>query len=192
MPFVCKYINISTALHSRYHRSSCSYRDSCSCKAGNIKSTIPSTKPRSDGKTIIMSKWSQSKEENIVSNHTAKDLGTEIKDQSTTAHVDFEIISAECFASEFKRNRYEPFPDMERSVEESFADLLRTMDEGFADLSRTIVKSFAELSRTTDEGFADILRTLENGFARLEKQQQKQNRILDVSLTAYIIYQFLT
>ncbi|KFZ17177.1 hypothetical protein V501_01874 [Pseudogymnoascus sp. VKM F-4519 (FW-2642)] len=150
-------VHVSSTLHSRYPRSSYSHRNSCSCKEGNIKSTIPSEKPRSDGKTIIMSKRSQSKENNAFSNHTTMNLGTETMNQSTTAHVDFEIISTECFATESKRNRSDTFPDIERNVEEGFADRSKTMDEDFA----------------------DILRTMEDGFTRLEKNQ---NRILNVSL----------
>jgi hypothetical protein len=63
-------------------------------------------------------------------------LGTETMNQSTSAHVDFEISSTECFATESKRNRSDTFPDIERSVEEGFADILRTMEDGFTRLEK--------------------------------------------------------
>ncbi|OBT99690.1 hypothetical protein VE01_02129 [Pseudogymnoascus verrucosus] len=83
-----------------------------------------------------MSKRSQSKENNAFSNHTTMNLGTETMNQSTSAHVDFEISSTECFATESKRNRSDTFPDIERSVEEGFADILRTMEDGFTRLEK--------------------------------------------------------
>lgn len=99
MPYLSKIINISIALHPRYSRSSHSRRKS------TVERATIFTKPRSHGKSIIISKWSQSTESNKVPNNVPGNSGTGIMSPSTAANVGFEIISANDFARVSKRYR---------------------------------------------------------------------------------------
>ncbi|KFY00928.1 hypothetical protein O988_03019 [Pseudogymnoascus sp. VKM F-3808] len=92
-------MHITTTLHPRYSRSSHTRRKSTVDRATIF------TNPRSHGKSIIISKWSQSTESNNVPDNVPTNSGTGIMSPSTTANVGFEIISANDFARLSKRYR---------------------------------------------------------------------------------------
>ncbi|KFX98297.1 hypothetical protein V490_02367 [Pseudogymnoascus sp. VKM F-3557] len=153
-------MHISAPLHPRYSSSSHSRRKSTVDRATIF------TNPRSHGKSIIMSKWSQCKESNDAATNMTTSPATGIMSLSTTAHVSFEIVSARRFAREFRRGR--------NGVSMAFQELQEDLEE----MRRSENEHRAEMQRIDEELFAEIQRIQEEFLAGIGKEFDRLDRHL--------------
>ncbi|OBT76809.1 hypothetical protein VF21_04525 [Pseudogymnoascus sp. 05NY08] len=195
-------VHVSASLQSRYPRSSSSSR---SRRKSTIESATIFTKPGSHGKSIIMSKWSQSKDSNNAFTNTATNPGMEIVSLNTSAHVGFQIISAESFAREFKRRRHgssincrKTLHETVREIRETIEEIRRSHDEFMAskeELKRSLQDFIATLeeSRRTrekalNECFAEIERHLEEHFNQLDQLDRLYRLLIAIAVAISLVH----
>ncbi|OBT81815.1 hypothetical protein VE02_09160 [Pseudogymnoascus sp. 03VT05] len=114
-----------------------------------------------------MSKWSQSKDSNNAFTNTATNPGMEIVSLNTTAHVDFQIISAESFAREFKRSRQGSSINGRKTLHETVREIRETVEE--------IRRSHYEFMASKEE----LKRSLQDFIATLEESRRTREKALN-------------
>ncbi|KFY95517.1 hypothetical protein V500_02744 [Pseudogymnoascus sp. VKM F-4518 (FW-2643)] len=188
-------VHVSATLRPRFSRPprpSRPSRPSCFCRSGRkstVESAIIFTKPPSHGKSIIIAKWSQSKDSNDGSTNTTTNSGTEITSLKTTAYVDFKIISEERFSREFTRDRYGSSMDCGGTLQELTDEIRETIKEirkGQKELRAEMRRSNDELMASIEEFRRTTMEALDESFAEIEKQQQEHFDRLDRLLIVMI------